>query len=498
MRRFVLILLSVLALYSCVKVTIVPDGPPEEEDPPKKEESTFKSGRVIVKVTPALAQDLEDNTRDDGTVILSRVESMADVEETLAVESMQRLFAYAGVFEERTRSESLHLWYTIVFDEEKPLELATGLLESHPGIDKIECDPINRLYGGEIEYAPMPTKSTQTGPYNDPLLYRQWHYHNTGTEKGSAAGCDVNVFPVWESYTPARQDVIVCVVDGGVDYTHEDLEANMWHNPEQEGRAQYGYNFCKNSYVVTPDAHGTHVAGTIAAVNNNAIGVCGIAGGDYARGIPGVKIMSCQIFTGNDSVNGASAIKWGADHGAVICQNSWGYPDLNETPESIRAAVDYFVKYAGMDENGVQTGPMAGGLVVFAAGNERKNGSSSEYNGILNVVSVGADYCKAGYSNWGLFADLAAPGGDGSKGNKVLSTVPGNKYGWMNGTSMACPHVSGVAALVVSICGGPGFTTQDLRTRLEASSRDISSYNPDFFVGRGLVNALGAVTYTEP
>lgn len=91
--------------------------------------------------------------------------------------------------------------------------------------------------------------------------------------------------------------------------------------------------------------------------------------------------------------------------------------------------------------SGVQTGPMA---------------SSSSYDGILNVTSLGAGFVKAPYSNWGSFADLAAPGG--SKPNHVLSTLPGNRYGWMAGTSMACPHVSGVAALVVSACGGPGFT----------------------------------------
>lgn len=495
MRKFILILLSVLALASCVKVNVIPiDHPDDPTDDNKK--PSYKSGRVIVKVTPELALELEENTGENGIADISGIESLAEVDEKLAVISTERLFAPAGKFEERTRAEGLHLWYTIVFDDQKPLDLATSLLDEIPGIVKIECDPINRLYDGGMEYVSPPTKATQAGPYDDPLLYRQWHYHNDGTERGSEKGCDVNVFPVWETYTPVRQDVIVCVVDGGVDYSHEDLEANMWHNPEQTGSAQYGYNFCTNGYVVTPDSHGTHVAGTIAAVNNNSIGVCGIAGGDHSRGIPGVKIMSCQIFSGSDSANGASAIKWGADHGAVICQNSWGYPDLDETPESIMAAVDYFTKYAGIDENGVQTGPMAGGLVVFAAGNERKNGSSSEYNGIVNVVSVGADFCKAGYSNWGAFADLAAPGGDGTKGNKVLSTLPGNKYGWMNGTSMACPHVSGVAALTVSICGGPGFTPQDLRTRLEASSTDISSYNPDYFVGHGLVNALGAVTYT--
>ena len=205
-------------------------------------------------------------------------------------------------------------------------------------------------------------------------------------------------------------------------------------------------------------------------------------------------LMSCQIFKEDEDGGGrgASAIKWGADHGAVISQNSWGYPELDETPESIKAAVDYFVKYAGLDADGIQTGPMAGGLVVFAAGNERRMASSSTYESILNVTSMGADFVKAPYSNWGSFADLAAPGG--YKPNRVLSTLPGNRYGWMSGTSMACPHVSGAAALVVSACGGPGFTPAELRRRLEESARDISAFNPDHYMGHGLVDVYAAAT----
>ena len=236
------------------------------------------------------------------------------------------------------------------------------------------------------------------------------------------------------------------------------------------------------------------MAGTIAAVNNNGIGLCGVAGGDAAAGMQGVKIMSCQIFDGkDDSGSGAAAIKWGADNGAVISQNSWGFPTLDTTPASVIAAVDYFTKYAGLDENGQQTGPMAGGLVIFAAGNENKKSSSADYAGLVCVTSVGADYRRAYYSNWGDYAHIAAPGGDAKKGNQVWSTLPGNQYGRMQGTSMACPHVSGVAALIVSRYGGLGFIAQALRDRLEQSVTDISAYNRNDYLGAGLVNAYKAV-----
>ena len=493
MKRFLIILFSLAAVLSCTK-------PVDTPTPPSPDETVlYKPGKIMVKVTESLSQDLERNTGKDGLVAVLSVESLSSAATEIGIEKMERLFADAGRFEPRTRKEGLHLWYQLSFDENKSLETAAAILKGHQGITEVEYEPMKRLYGGpwEDDFIPVPqtvaAKPEPGAPYNDPLLYRQWHYRNDGTEPGAIAGCDINVFPVWNNYDPVREDVIVCVVDGGVDFTHEDLEDNMWHNLEKEGDERFGYNFCADSYLVTPDVHATHVAGTIAAVNNNGTGVCGIAGGDCARGIPGVRIMSCQIFTGDESFgNAAAAIKWGADHGAVISQNSWGYPDLNATPGSVKAAVDYFVKYAGFDENGVQTGPMAGGLVVFAAGNEKKNGSSSEYDNILNVTSIGAGFSKAGYSNWGDFADLAAPGGD--TGAKVLSTIPGNRYGWSSGTSMACPHVSGAAALIVSICGGPGFTAKKLRQMLEDSASDISAYNPEHYLGKGLVNVQGALS----
>ena len=489
-------IIPILALFACNKNVEVIKETEEAVPASTEQDGPYKPGRMIVKFTPDLASQLELNTREDGTVELSKVGALADITAEFGVYSMERLFPYAGKFEERTRREGLHLWYQVSFDKAASLTKANVDFKTLEGVSVVEYDPVIRIVGNPVvvERVSSGESKMASAPFNDPLLARQWHYYNEGTVSSSQSGCDINVFPVWRTYTTGRQDVIVSVVDGGVDFTHEDLAANMWNNPEQHGTGQYGYNFCRNTYNVTADDHGTHVAGTIAAVNNNGIGVCGIAGGDYAKGVSGVKIMSCQIFEGEDgSGAGSTAIKWGADHGAVISQNSWGYPDLNTTPQSVRAAVDYFIKYAGFDEKGNQTGPMAGGLVIFAAGNENKNGSSSEYENIVNVTSVGADYRRAYYSNWGDFADIAAPGGDAKKGNQVWSTLPNNQYGRMQGTSMACPHVSGVAALIVSRYGGPGFTVTALRDRLLNNTTDIYSYNRNYYMGKGLVNAYRAI-----
>ena len=127
----------------------------------------------------------------------------------------------------------------------------------------------------------------------------------------------------------------------------------------------------------TPDdeSHGTHVAGTVGARTNNNIGVAGVAGGDGTEG-SGVRLMSCQIFGGkNEGGSGARAMYYSANNGAVISQNSWGYvlkANITAIPQADKAAIDYFIKYAGCDKDGNQlpNSPMKGGIVIFAAGND--------------------------------------------------------------------------------------------------------------------------------
>lgn len=453
--------------------------------------SYFEKGHVRIYVEPALAEILE---KEGSTSSATRAVA------GLGTVRMERTFPHAGKFEKRTREAGLDRWYDVWFDESTPLTRASASLGGLPDVIEVEYRPITvRAFDNRIEYvdlAPSPSPMTETIPFNDPMVSKQWHYYNPGTESGMESGCDVNVLPVWKDYTVGNASVIVSVVDGGIDYTHEDLAANMWYDPEKPGEV-HGFNFLDNSVDILKTSHGTHVAGTIAAVNNNGLGVCGLAGGDAGAGIPGVKLMSCQIFKEDEDGGGrgASAIKWGADHGAVISQNSWGYPTLNYVPKSDIAAIEYFNTYAGFDENGFQVGPMAGGIVIFAAGNENKDfGAPGACEGALAVASIGPDFYRAYYSNYGDWVNVAAPGGDYKKGHMILSTLPDNKYGTMQGTSMACPHVSGVAALIVSKCGGPGFTRSMLWNRIVSTTKDISTQNRNYYVGTGLVDVLAAIT----
>lgn len=442
----------------------------------------------------------------------------------LSISSVERLFTGPARFEARKRARGLHLWYRVTFDESTPVTRAATDIMSAGGIQEIN-------YVHEVRFTDAPA----TWPFDDPRLPDQWHYMNFGSGIHQEEGSDINLFPAW-NVTTGSPDVIVAVIDSGVDVDHEDLAWNMWVN-EAELNGQPGVDDDGNGYVddihgfnfvvgsgnqpvgqITAEDHGTHVAGTIAAVNNNGIGVSGIAGGDYAAGRPGVRIMSCQ--TGPGSAYIAQAFIYAADNGAVITQNSWG---CDPTYTVVLEAIDYFNECAGMETTqvvdddgdpvydgeipvvdiGVQNGPMAGGLTIFAAGNSSSSTVDvfpADYENVLAVASIGPDYRLASYSNYGEWVDISAPGGDVQDMQQVLSTVPNDGYQTMQGTSMACPHVSGVAALVVSAFGGPGFTNDNLRTILTTGVRDIDEYNPSYTgrMGAGLIDAALCLTSYGP
>lgn len=398
---------------------------------------------------------------------------------TLDTESMTRIFSDGGEFERRHREAGLHRWYRITYSRTIPLTKAADVLEPLDGV---------------LEVSPVLRAKTETMPFNDPNLPRQWHYLNDGSlSRNHSAGADINVTPVWERYTCGNRAVIVAVLDGGIDRAHEDLAANYVG----------GKNFVSGGQI-TADDHGTHVAGTIAARNNNGIGVCGVAGGNAEDGQDGVGLLSCQIFIGQKADNQPDALVWAADNGAVIANNSWGFDfETREEamattiPGPLRTAIDYFIKYAGCDNDGNQRAdsPMKGGLVVFAAGNDAWDVDPiCQYEPVFSVGAIGPGFQRAYYSNYGSWVDIAAPGGEQSTQNNtlILSTLPGNKYGWLQGTSMACPHVSGVAALIVSHFGGPGFTADMLKKRLLDGARE--DVLPATAQIGPLVDALGAFT----
>lgn len=497
---------------------------PDTESTPARDTDRVE-GVIRMKLDRETAEALNVTRTRSGRVLTGNI-SFDELCERYDVTGMERLFADNGCAE-RTRKAGLDLWYIIRFKGDAR-QVAEDFGEI-AGVNHVEIPRRITKVGGMSRKSgtpwrklmALPKAAPSNYPFNDPLFGGQWPLYNDGTINANAqAGADINVLPAWEK-TAGRSDVIVAVVDEGVEYTHPDLAGNMWNG--------IGKNFCDrdNDDITWGEGHGTHVAGTIAAVSNNGIGISGIAGG--TGGGNGAKIMSCEIFhptNGHYDANSnatADAIKYAADNGAVICQNSWGYAagalsydQWSSADRATKEAIDYFIRYAGMSPDGeTQTGPMAGGVVIFAAGNEysRLAGYPAAYDACISVASISCTYEAAWYTNYGSTVDICAPGG-GDEANFVnlisydegynLSTIPTNLqngdsfvytyangetetktidyvsstvgYGYMMGTSMACPHVSGVAALIVSQFGAPGFTNEQLKEKLFSTARDIDSY----------------------
>jgi subtilisin family serine protease len=473
-------------------------------------------GVIRIKVSEGLARQLENARFSHGPnqVVSTGIPSLDNVNQRFNAHGIKRVFPYVEKFEAKHRKYGLHRWYEIELDETNAIQHVLPAFRSIQNVEIAEPVYKKMIIGSDHEnFGPVVLKNTNTtgtlpGTSNDPLLVSQWHYNNTG-QTGGTPGSDINLLNAWQIET-GNPNVVVSVHDGGIQVNHVDIAANMWINTgeipgngiddDNNGYIDdvFGYGFGDNTGTIAPDPHGTHVGGTIAAVSNNEVGVAGIAGGTGSG--DGVRLMSLAVFGATANGGFATSYIYAADNGATISQNSWGYTLPNVFEQVVLDAIDYFIAEAGRDEFGNQVGPMNGGIVIFAAGNS--NSSAAYYPGFYSptfaVAGTTHQDKKAWYSNFGSWVDIAAPGGETSgvpAQQGVLSTLTNNNYGFFQGTSMACPHVSGVAALLVSRFGGPGFTPQALRTRIMQTADNIDEADPPFagLLGAGRINAFAAL-----
>lgn len=314
---------------------------------------------------------------------------------------------------------------------------------------------------------------------SDSLYDKQWGLKNTGKNSGGwfssgKAGEDMNAEGAW-TVTKGNSDLVVAVIDTGVDYTHPDLAANMWTNDAEKNGLPgvdddangyvddiYGYDFAgKDADPMDGHGHGTHCAGNIGAVHNDA----GIAGM-----MANVKIMSIKFLS--DSGSGTTedailAVDYATRNGAKLMSNSWGGGEYSEAlKEAIQAASD------------------AGVVFVAAAGNEsanndRRNTYPANYE-VDNVITVGAMEGKgkrSSFSNYGATkVHVFAPG------SNIYSTVTRGRYQNMSGTSMATPLVSGGIGLLLA--HEPDLSVTEVRERVVATAVANGSLN-DMAISNG-------------
>ncbi len=453
-------------------------------------EDAYIPGLISIKLTQqARSQNLAKLiTSGKGGYAITDIPELDELNQVFRVKKYENNFdkiyqtSPASIaYKDRHQAWGLDLYWLLT------IEPGTDIIEvakSFQALDIVEiAEPIYKKRQIPVESSIIKGELENESKYipNDPLYsLNQWHFDNTGQTIGGQTGtpgCDISAEEAWD-IEKGWSDVIVAVFDGGIDIDHEDIAGNMWP----------GYGPDGSSTVA--DDHGTHTSGTISAVMNNSTGVASIAGGSGSG--DGVRLMTIDIFTGSetDPYLFRDGNTYAADNGAAISQNSWGYTAAGVYNSYDLTAIDYF------NTNGGGT-VLVGGITIFAAGNDNEDNQwyPGYYSGAMAVAGTDNRDQRYTSSNYGSWVEISAPAVN------VASTVTmenaDGEYLFYTGTSMACPHVSGTAALIASYSARNGyiFTAAELRQLLKDTADDIYTINPTWEgkLGTGRVNAYLAL-----
>ncbi len=430
------------------------------EDPPLADiHSHITPGELLIRLTPEAAADVERLHADASISIFHAKHN---------VESLHPLFPYLA---RPSLNPNLKRIYLLRFSPDAPLEPLKVAYEQSPLIEAVEYNYLR------------PTLADPITP-NDPKYPEQW-------------SLPLMKLPQAWAVEKGDRSVVIAIIDSGIDYRHDDLAPKVWINPREipengldddgNGYADdiYGWDFtdapnlqAEGDYIegdnepIDESGHGTHVAGIAGAMPNNGIGIAGVAWECPLMAIrAGLSLGGSSRLQDDDS---ASAIVYAADSGASVINMSWGSEHRSFV---IQDAIDY--AYA------------RGVVLVAAAGNSQKAAAifPAAYRKVIAVASTEQNQLRFYQSNFGASIDIGAPG------NVILSTQINNQYRLLTGTSMASPHVAGVAALILA--KRPALTHEEVRHILINTTDPVYQEDSDAlderFVGAGTVNAERAL-----
>ena len=457
MKHFRILSVGILLLIIAVRAEFSPLA--AENSPLTYISSDITPGELLIRLTPEAAADVEGLHADAPIAALHAKHNVG---------SLSLLFPYLA---HPSFNPNLRRIYLLRFAPDAPLEALKAVYEQSPFVEVVEYNYLR------------PTLADAVVP-NDPKYPEQWNL-------------PLMKLPQAWAIEKGDPSVVIAIIDSGIDYTHDDLAPKAWINPREvpenglddDGNGYvddiYGWDFtdapnlqAEGDYIegdnepIDERGHGTHVAGIAGAMPDNGIGIAGVAWECPLMAIrAGLSLGGSSRMQDDDS---AAAIVYAADNGASVVNMSWGGERRSFV---IQDAIDY--AYA------------RGVVLVAAAGNSQKPEAifPAAYRKVIAVASTEQNQQRFYQSNFGASVDIGAPG------NVILSTQINNQYRLLTGTSMASPHVAGVAALMLA--KRPGLTHEEVRHILintaDPVHREDSDELDEKFVGAGTVNAERAL-----